>query len=197
MKALGELKKIWKILNEGWIGTIFYCILGLFVALAAHWGLSIMADSDLPIVTVSSTSMVPTLNVGDIALIKGQESYEVGDIIVFDGWEKEPIIHRIVAISDGEKVDRYDNWNQMDDEKILEYGEGKIYITKGDNNPSCDQCVGKSPVKENKIHGKEILTIPYLGWIKILFVRYFIQTPVIGISTSTILLIIYLIYKRW
>ena len=197
MKVLVERKKIWKFLNEGWSGTISYCILGLFVALVANWGLGVVTGSNLPIVTVSSTSMVPTLNVGDIAFIKGQNSYEVGDIIVFNGWEKEPIIHRIVAISDDGKIERYDNWNQMNDEKILGYGNEKIYITKGDNNPSCDQCYGKLPVKENEIYGKEFLIIPYLGWIKILAVRYFVQTPVIGISTSIVLLVIYLIYKRW
>lgn len=197
MKVLVELKKIWKILNEGWISIVFYCILGLLVALTVHWSLGFIVDSDLPMVTVSSTSMVPTLNIGDIAFLKGQDSYELGDIIVFDGWEKEPIIHRIVAISDGEKIERYNNWSQMSDEKILGYGKGKIYITKGDNNPSCDQCYGKLPVKENKIHGKEILIIPYLGWIKILFVRYIIKNPIIGISTSIILITIYWIYKRW
>lgn len=196
MKVLADLKKIKKILNEGWTGTVFYCFLGLVIALAVHEGLGLTMGTDLPIVTVSSRSMVPNLRVGDIALIRNTGKYEVGDIIVFDGWERKPIIHRIVAIKEDNKVTRLGDWHELSDKELLNY-EGKIYITKGDNNPSCDQCTGKEPVKKTEIHGEKILVIPYLGWVKILFVEYFIKTPIIGIGSAIVVMIIYWLYKKW
>ena len=196
MKALVGLKKVWKVMNEGWTGTLFYCFLGLIVALSVHWALGIVFHTDLPIVTVSSRSMVPTLNVGDIVFIKGSNEYKPGDIIVFKGWEPEPIIHRVVAYTDGKNVFRYDDWNEMSDDEILSW-EAKIYITKGDNNPSCDQCAGKLPVRQQNIYGKMILVVPYLGWVKILFVRYFVRKPLVGIGTAIILGALYWVYKRW
>jgi len=198
VKVLADLKKTWKTLNEGLIGTIFYCLLGLLVAVSVHWGLGFAMNTDLPIVTVSSTSMVPNLNVGDIVFIKGEETYDLGDVIVFNGWETEPIIHRIVAYSENGEVFKYDNWNQMENSEILKYKtDGKIYITKGDNNPSCDQCGGKQPVTEQDVHGKQVLVIPYLGWVKILFVKYFVNTPIIGMGALIVLAITYWLYKKW
>lgn len=198
MKALVDRKKIWKILNEGWTGTIFYIVLGLIIAVFVHWGLGIVLNTELPIVTVSSQSMVPTLNVGDIVFIEGEKNYSLGDIIVFKGWEKDPIIHRIVAFSDGNVVKKLKGWNELSDKDIkeIEQGKGKIYITKGDNNPTCDQCYGELPARESDVYGKEIFIIPYLGWIKILFVEYFIKKPAIGVGTVILLGGIYWIYKK-
>ena len=102
--------------------------------------------------------MKPTLNVGDLLIVQGiKNASEIkadekdGDIIVFKkpGNPREFIVHRAIA-------------------KFVI--DGKYYfITKGDNNPSCDQCVGASPVRKVDIYGKAIFVIPYVGWVKILF----------------------------
>lgn len=95
---------------------------------------------------VSSDSMTPTLNRGDLFFINPiSRSADVGDIIVFNlrsSWT----VHRVVA--------------------IVEEG----YITKGDNNVATDQQEGRaSPVSKDKIAGKVItvgnspLKIPQLG----------------------------------
>ncbi|EHR78280.1 peptidase S24 [Thermococcus litoralis DSM 5473] len=95
---------------------------------------------------VSSDSMTPTLNRGDLFFINPiSRSADVGDIIVFNlrgGWT----VHRVVA--------------------IVEEG----YITKGDNNVATDQQGGRAePVSKDKIAGKVItlgnspLKIPQLG----------------------------------
>jgi len=95
---------------------------------------------------VSSDSMSPTLNKGDLFFINPfSKSADIGDIIVFNlrgRWT----VHRVVA--------------------IVEDG----YITKGDNNVATDQQEGRtSPVSKDKIAGKAItignspLKVPQLG----------------------------------
>ena len=202
MKVLVELKNIkktWNDWNVGWKGVVIYSLLGVIIAFSVHQVFGLVLGTQLPIVTVSSGSMVPTLNVGDIVFIKGEKTYQLGNIIVFRGWESEPIIHRIVAYSDGNVVKKYDDWNQLTDKKIKEMaqGKGKIYITKGDHNPACDQCGGKLPPTDSEIYGKSILVIPYLGWVKILFVDYFIKDPVVGVTILIVLGIGYWAYKKW
>ena len=71
---------------------------------------------------------------------------KVGDVAVFKGSLKDPIIHRVVRIF-------------MED--------GNYYIqTKGDNNGASRNDELKIPV--DSILGKAVLRIPWLGWIKIL-----------------------------
>lgn len=197
-KSDGKIQATWSRLNEGWLGIFFYVMMGIIVALSVHQISGVALGTGLPIVTVSSESMVPNLNVGDIVIIRGEKTYELGDIIVFEGWETEPIIHRIVAKTDGELVDKLEGWNELTDEYIIEMsqGRGKIYITKGDNNPRCDQCAKRLPVKESNVYGKAVARIPYLGWVKILAVEWFIKDPVVGVLLLIVLGTGYYIYKK-
>ncbi|MGI0050646.1 MAG: signal peptidase I, partial [Nitrososphaeraceae archaeon] len=71
----------------------------------------VVFNVDNPFYVVSSGSMIPVLNVGDILIVKDGNTYnslKVGDIIVFNrpqGGDRV-IVHRIIEISDrfGEKV---------------------------------------------------------------------------------------------
>lgn len=91
-------------------------------------------------------------NKGDIMILKKASSNKVklGEIIVFKGNSKDPIIHRVVA----------------------KYNENNIYYlqTKGDHNPMSYSGLDELRISEDRIYGKAILRIPYLGWIKIAFV---------------------------
>ncbi|UCG95179.1 MAG: signal peptidase I [archaeon] len=193
-----RFKETWERLNEGWTGMVFYVFLGILVAFSVHQVSGMALGTGLPIVTVSSESMIPTLNVGDIVIIRGEETYETGEIIVFEGWETEPIIHRVVAEAEGESVEKLEGWNELTDEYIAEmaYNRGKIYITKGDNNPRCDQCSKKLPVTESLVYGKAVARIPYLGWVKILAVEWFVKDPLIGILLVIVLGAAYYVYKK-
>jgi signal peptidase I len=123
--------------------TILYIVFGVLLAFGINQGLALALSTDLPIVAVESNSMLPTFRQGDILLLYGQESYEVGDIIVFSPSEgATPVVHRIIKIN-------------LDDS----------YQTKGDNNTN--QLPFERAIRSNQIHGKVILIIPYLGWIKI------------------------------
>lgn len=197
-KVKGKAGKVWETLNTGWTGAIFYCFLGIIVAFSVHQVSGLALGTGLPIVTVSSPSMVPTLNVGDIVIIKGEETYQVDDIIVFQGWESDPIIHRAVASAEGNEVKKLEGWNELTDKYIAEmaYNRGKIYITKGDNNPKCDQCASRMPVQESSVYGKAVGRIPYLGWVKILAVDWFIKEPLIGFVILLVAGITYYAYKK-
>jgi signal peptidase I len=90
-------------------------------------------------------------NTGDIIVLLGTEpeEVEVGDVIVFKSSKPYPIIHRVVSRTEAQGA-----W---------------VYETKGDHNP------GKGPddvnITEDRLIGKAVFRIPYLGWIKIVFFR--------------------------
>lgn len=66
---------------------------------------------------VLSGSMEPTLSVGDLLIIQERESYNTGDIVVYQSGST-PVVHRIVAISDGTVITRGDA-NNADDTPFL------------------------------------------------------------------------------
>lgn len=102
------------------------------------------------------------LEKGDIVILSGWKQAKQGDIIVFNGNTKHPIIHRVVNIN--------------------ELGNKKIYSTKGDNN--FDQLQTEKKIQEDAIVGKAVFVIPKIGWLKLFFVE--ILKP-IGISFSEII----------
>lgn len=90
-------------------------------------------------------------NTGDIIFLLGEDpgDVEVGQVIVFQSRQKYPIIHRVI---------------EVDNE-----GSRFVFLTKGDHNP------GSGPddtnISEERLIGKAVFRIPYLGWIKIIFVE--------------------------
>lgn len=82
---------------------------------------------------VLSGSMEPEFSVGDLLIIKEQDVYEVGDIVVFQSG-KMIVTHRIVSI-DGEEV-----------------------VTRGDANNTEDD-----PIKLEQIKGEVVSVIPFVG----------------------------------
>lgn len=88
------------------------------------------------------------LNQGDIAVIRKRDfdSLKIGDVIVFrPPSNKKAIIHRIVGI----------------EEEFVE--------TKGDANVG--QIGIEKKIKPGQIEGIAIIRIPFLGWIKLVFVQ--------------------------
>lgn len=93
-------------------------------------------------------------NKGDVIILwrAHRENLQRGDILIFQGNRPQPIIHRIVGIKDIP-------------------GEGRTYQTKGDHNSdSIEGAFGETEIGEERILGKGIIRIPYLGWLKIIFV---------------------------
>lgn len=84
---------------------------------------------------VLSGSMEPALSVGDLLLLKEQESYEIGEIVVYQSGSM-PIVHRIISLQD-EQV-----------------------VTKGDANNTADEAFPMEAIK-----GKVVCAVPFMGYI--------------------------------
>ncbi|NWG10029.1 MAG: signal peptidase I [Nitrososphaerales archaeon] len=143
----------------------------IFIVLAiisAVWLVPRVAlGTSTPFFSVSSGSMIPTLNVGDYIVVKAESfnNLNVSDIIVFySPWDPDEIIvHRIYAINH----------------------EQEIIRTKGDNNDYVDPW---SVTKEDYIGKYTGFKIPYLGYLAFLF-----PPPVNYIFIIIILLIVFVI----
>ena len=109
--------------------------------------LKLVLNTESPLMVVSSGSMIPTLNVGDIILVRGADpnSITVGTIIIFHSpYDYQmPIVHRVIAISNE--------------------GNSVFFQTKGDNNPGPD---GWSVPGEN-LMGVYVAKLPYVGLISL------------------------------
>jgi len=89
-------------------------------------------------------------NKGDILFIIGAkpEKLRIGDVIIFDASQRNPIIHRIIKI-------------EIKDEEY-------IFSTIGDNNNG--QLSFEKNIKSKQIVGKAIFRLaPYAGWGKLIF----------------------------
>jgi signal peptidase I len=136
------------------------------------FAVKVVFNVDNPFYVVSSGSMIPVLNVGDILIVKDGNTFnslKVGDIIVFNrpqGGDRV-IVHRIIEISD-------------------RFGE-KVIVTKGDANdgiiPGTD-----FPIREKDYIGSVAYTVPKVGLVlKYLNppVNYIIIVGIIGILIYT------------
>lgn len=92
---------------------------------------------------INGISMEPNLRTGDIVITRNIPANEVkiGDVVSFKEG-KNIILHRVVSIQEG--------------------GDGRIFITKGDNVQVLDR-----PWAEGQLQGKLVLVIPKVGWISI------------------------------
>ncbi|MGA2130537.1 MAG: signal peptidase I [Candidatus Pacearchaeota archaeon] len=89
-------------------------------------------------------------NKGDILFIVHVDpsKLKVGDIIIFNAGQANPIIHRIV--------------------NITETNGQETFSTEGDNNNG--QLTFENGITGNQIVGKAVLKVaPYLGWVKLIF----------------------------
>lgn len=126
-------------------------LLLIIILFAATYGgvevLRVVLHTESPLMVVSSESMVPTLNVGDIIIVRGvdPQTVTVGTIIIFHSPYdySMPIVHRVVAID-----------NQ--DSSIF-------FETKGDHNQLRDGW----KVPAGNLMGVFIAKIPYIGLLSL------------------------------
>jgi len=88
-------------------------------------------------------------NKGDIMVVIGKEPKNIntGDVVVFRGSLRDPIIHRV----------------------IKKWSNDKYYFqTKGDNN--LNSRADEMNIGEERVIGKAVFRVPFLGWVKIIAV---------------------------
>jgi len=140
--------------------------------------LNIALRSEIPLVVVTSESMIPTIQVGDLGLVMGvpPSNIEIGSIIVFQAtWRPDnypPVIHRVINIT-------------TDD------GGVRWFTTQGDNsytNPNPDP----APCPESRVYGVAVIIIPKLGlltlWLQSGYNYYFVLA---GVGTILIIILFY------
>ena len=105
-------------------------------------------------VIVSSGSMRPAMDVGDVAIVSSVSinKIEKGDIIQFRKGNYT-VMHRVI--------------------EVKEEGSERLFITKGDANKDPDV----DPVHPNQVIGKVVFVIPKIGWISI-FIKEIIRSIV-------------------
>jgi signal peptidase len=117
------------------------------VFLITYGGMAVAGNvmsTDSPVMVVPSTSMVPTLNVGDIVFVKGVDpsTITVGTIIIFRSpMGSIDIIHRVIGIS--------------------KQGDKLYFETRGDHNPVADPW----QVPAENVKGVLVGKIPYIGYV--------------------------------
>lgn len=81
---------------------------------------------------------------GDLMIVFGKKlsNIKIGDVIIFNAGSATPIIHRVISLSPLQ--------------------------TKGDHNPA--QLPQEKVINQNQIVGVAVGRIPYVGWIKLIFV---------------------------
>jgi signal peptidase len=124
--------------------ALAYVSITILLVLIFWAGLIFALGTSSPAYVVSSGSMIPTLNIGDIIVVKDKDSFQtlqIGDIIVFHSptMDGRVIVHRIYNIA----IDQY----------------GVAIYTKGDNNYAPDAWI----VRQSHYIGKVVFTLPYLG----------------------------------
>ena len=124
-------------------GTVVYVAA---FALLLFWAFFVQADTR----RVDGTSMLPTLEGGDLVVIQSATigQIHVGDIIVYGApcsAGGESVVHRVVNMT------------------------AAGLITKGDNNPGTDQALGiayndghPQPIIQQCLEGKVVFVIPYV-----------------------------------
>jgi signal peptidase len=126
-------------------------ILLIVVLFAATYGgvevLRIALQTESPLMVVSSGSMVPTLSIGDIIIVRGVDPHTVtvGTIIIFHSPAdyEMPIVHRVV--------------------RIIDEGNSIFFETKGDHNPVQDGW----RVPSQNLMGVYVARVPYVGLLSL------------------------------
>jgi signal peptidase len=152
------------------VKTVFLLVIVVVGTLGGYGLFMVAMGTTTPLVVVTSGSMIPTLEQGDLLILQGRAEGDiaVGDIIVFtETGHDAPIVHRVVSI---EEV------------------EGEIrYFTKGDNNDYVDS--GYRTYED--IVGVYVLKIPYLGHVSL-----FLKTTT-GAVVAIILILLLLIVPEF
>ncbi|MGC9309092.1 MAG: signal peptidase I [Candidatus Nanoarchaeia archaeon] len=177
-KAIGRAsKQFWKFLRKDSLPSLIVSLILAFIIIKYVFFpiLSFFTGTALPLVIVESCSMYHAedfeeiideeiyedfditqeqadkwdfkngLNKGDVIFVVGADKHnlDVGDVVIFARNTGNPVIHRVIELN------------------------GNSFTTKGDNNPGLLQ--EEKQVSYDRLVGKAVFRIPWVGWIKLIF----------------------------
>ena len=107
-------------------------LVGVFLGFNVYmWNARSLTGNALPMpfgfgaAIVLSGSMEPTLSVDDLIVVKAQDSYEVGDVVVFQSGSTL-VVHRIMEINGDMVVTKGDANNTNDEEMEISLIKGRV-----------------------------------------------------------------------
>ena len=126
MATMGK-KTFWGILR-----TAFIIVISLVLGVKIYsWNARSLTGNVLPMpfgyggAVVLSGSMEPAIMVDELILVKAEDHYEIGDVVVFQSG-KILVVHRLVAF-DGEYIITQGDANNVADDPVpLEHIKGKV-----------------------------------------------------------------------
>ena len=115
---------------------------------------SVYENLDIELEDTADWDFQNGFNKGDVIFVIKKSEPEIGDVIIFQGAQVTPVIHRLITI------------NEEDGETI--------YGTMGDNNMAQLKPNARNPTDETAIHedqlvGKALFRVPAIGWLKLIF----------------------------
>ena len=168
--------KLPKKLTQGYMGNIFYCLLGILFAVIFYYVILRAAlATDLPMVAVVSYSMEHDAsaesdhyqwlenNLGyNRSYIESwpvSKGFSKGDMPVVKGSDEYKVGDVIVYSTPSS--------NAPIIHRIIKINDNGTYQTKGDNNEF--QINYEKSINKDQVHGKVIFVIPKIGYVKIAF----------------------------
>ena len=117
------------------VRILLLALIGLILGVTVYsWNAKNLTGDSMPmpfgvgVAIVMSGSMEPTLSVDDLVIIQKSDSYEVGDIVVFQDRDGSSVIHKIISIdAENGTVQTQGDANPIPDDPIdLKYVKGKL-----------------------------------------------------------------------
>jgi signal peptidase I len=106
---------------------------------------SLYSDKLINLKDTDSWDFQNGLSKGDVIFVVGARDIGVGDVIIFNGGSKYPLIHRVI-------------------------NSGKTYGTKGDNyKTNANQLSSEKSIDSEDVIGRALFKIPAIGWAKLIF----------------------------
>lgn len=130
---------------DGPLEDAVFVVTAVLLAYGMYTTVGMLFQTPVPVVAVTTGSMEPELNPGDMVVVYGTawEDIRVSDIVVYRTDEAAiPIIHRVIEKN------------------------ASALETKGDNNR--DQLRFEHYVREEQVLGTTVFTVPYVGYIKLI-----------------------------
>ncbi|GAA94941.1 uncharacterized protein L969DRAFT_197174 [Mixia osmundae IAM 14324] len=167
---LSELQQLRRLGVRHVLAQVLNFVTVLSTALAMWKGMSIVTNTESPIVVVLSGSMEPAFYRGDLLFLAlpPKEPLRAGDIPVYNvPGAAIPIVHRIIEVHDEHpKPVKQANLSMV----VTHQGVQEQWImTKGDNNPTDDISLynGLQYLQRSHIVGKVKGYVPFVGYVTI------------------------------